>query len=105
VRSDHHRFRVKLARVFNDWFPMDARQCGITTIVSSDVGGFVFQSTSTGEVKRDLLLEPNHSETSASLGCTNRGIQVCLDAPHQSLFSKLRNSINHSIFRHHADAR
>lgn len=72
MRSDHHRFHVNLARVLSvarvlsDWLPMDAWQCEVTTIVSSDVGGFVFQSASAGEVKRDLLSEPNHRETFAS---------------------------------------
>jgi hypothetical protein len=76
VRSDHHRFRVNLARVLRDWLPMDACQCEVTTIVSSDVGGFVLRSASTGKVKRDILAEPNHRETFASPGCTSRGIQV-----------------------------
>ena len=100
MRSVDHRFHVNLARVLRDWLSMDACQCEVTTIVSSDVGGFVFQSASTGEVKGDLLAELNHCETFASPGCTSRGVQECLDAPHQSLFRKFRNSINHCIFRH-----
>ena len=104
MRTDHHRFHVNFARVLGDWLPMDARQCEGATIVSSDVGGFVFQSASTGEVKRDLLAELNWRETFASPGCTSRGMQKCLDAPHQTLLRKLRISIYHSIFRHDADA-
>ena len=104
MRGDHQRSQVALARVLRDGMPENVWQREGTTIVSSDVGGFIFQSALTGDVKRDQLVDLNQDEPFASHGSTTQRIADILARCIKRL-QELYNSICHSTFRPDAHAR